>query len=501
MSVYRYNQSKIISQVMFKKNEAGGIRAYMSAGSDLDTATVKEFMALCEKKDWNCTPYTISGKPTLEVRDFGKEKDLIEALAQKKWVQGTCEIQADKTENATFQDKVKKRSLLASSLSMLVADSSFFMYGLKEASRLDMAGGLSYFGGSIAGILGSRKEPSDLQIKDLSRQLATHLKSQDITIPESCSLDNILKDHNRGLIKKADDIFRRYPAELMNLSYAVAGLCVGLAAYKSKVKTLPKVGAALERLEHDLEKIKVNFPGATISHADRANYLKVAEKKVLRDHHREGYMDMALGGVTLTSGLFATLVKEKVHDPDTPRSPGLQGVYEWMREKPLAVAGYGYMVSTMCHAVSTMIAWNGADKERKKSVPFRMGFIAFTLLGELLLTISSKGHGEGVRSDDSVDDTIIASAADLIAKQEPRTHATLIEMVGDFLGRPDVLAMKDSTIKQRLREQIEALRDNPWACATPMKKASELSPTPKETLPAWQAKMGMGSDVPQHAAL
>ena len=40
----------------------------------------------------------------------------------------------------------------------------------------------------------------------------------------------------------------------------------------------------------------------------------------------------------------------------------LNQVFEWIQEKPLRVAGYGYMVSTLCHAGSTAVAYYDAKK-------------------------------------------------------------------------------------------------------------------------------------------
>ncbi len=109
------------------------------------------------------------------------------------------------------------------------------------------------------------------------------------------------------------------------------------------------------------------------------------------------------------------------------------------------------------------------------------------LVAELLLAISSKGHGEGVKSDNSVDNTIISLAAELIVKQPKAMQNYLIDHMADFLARPDVLALKDTDTSRILRQQVEAMRNNPWAQASGKVRLAE--PTPSTETPVWQAKM------------
>jgi hypothetical protein len=168
----------------------------------------------------------------------------------------------------------------------------------------------------------------------------------------------------------------------------------------------------------------------------------------------------------MTSGLFATVVKEKKRDPDDPPAKGLAGLWERMREHPLAVAAAGYTVSTAFHAGSTWKAYREAkrtgDQLRLRSVPGRALFVSMAFLSEFLLAISSKGHGEGVQSDASVRDSALSLAADMVASQPRDTQAALVDSLADFMSRPDVLAMKNERARALLHEQVEAMRRNPW---------------------------------------
>jgi phosphatidate phosphatase APP1 len=66
-------------------------------------------------------------------------------------------------------------------------------------------------------------------------------------------------------------------------------------------------------------------------------------------------------------------------------------------------------------------------------------------------------------SDQSVNDATISLTAELIAKQPAHLQETLLISMSDYLGRPDVLAMKDHEIMQRLRGEIQVMQKNPWA--------------------------------------
>jgi len=87
-------------------------------------------------------------------------------------------------------------------------------------------------------------------------------------------------------------------------------------------------------------------------------------------------------------------------------------------------------------------------------------------------------------------------AADAIVNQPARMQPILIDHVAKFLGRKDVLAIKDEEAKALLMQQVEVMRKNPWAIAPHPVKAVEEKPVTvvaahaaKEQKPAaWVAK-------------
>lgn len=529
MSIYRYLQSNVVDEVVFRKSPSGAKRAYIHAKDDVPNAELAKIEEVLKAKGFQCTPYSASGKFTLEVRNFDSETQVIAPLVKRKWIVGEQWHQKDQDDKFSLKDKIKKRSLWASAASFVIADTGFIIYGHKEFSPLDAAGGFSYLSGTLASLMFSRKDPSDIQIRDLSKKMAQHIRQHDFQVPKDSALAEASEDHTKNPIKKVDNWLRKYPSEAMNLIYVVAGACIATAAYKEKIKVAHEflaekpVGTFArdiqEYIDRDIGKLKKIISHETPTLSKEAMEVKRKEiaKKLYRDYKREGWMDVGLGTTTMASGLFGALVKEKGIDPDQPKKHGIARAWEWMRERPLTISAIGYMGSTACHAVSTSVAWASGIPRRRKSVPFRAAFIAFTTIGEILLAISSKGHGEGVKSDSSIDDTVVSMAAEIIAHKPQGLHNAIIGETAKFIASPSMLAISDQKAEALLREKVELMRKNPWAVsltktqqaanvqdaaaansdkpAEPVQHAAtERAPKP---LPGWQAKVAKDPSAPQ----
>ncbi len=467
MGVYKYDSSRVIRDVTIRKTDGGHVRAYLGAADGVSQSQLNQIIEDCAAQGWQCTPYNLDGKPVLQVDGFGLESKFIHTAEEKGWLSGASTYKRSKDDHVSFGEALKKRSLAASGLFYLIGDVAFMTYGYKGAGTLNTVAGGLYGAGTASLLTFGRKDQSDLQIRDVAKKLAQYMQEHGAELSNDCSLDSIIDDSKRGLIQKADDVLRRYPSELMNLFYAGAGACIAKSAYDHSQHQFDAnhkdVTNVMNRKIGDIKKTLP--PGAELSF-DEGQFRKDTHKKMQFFHKLEGQLDIGLGGMTGASGIFAMSVKEKAHDPDAEPKKGAAGLWEAIQQKPLAVAGAGYMVSTLCHAVSTAVAWNNSTDERRKSVPFRAIFVAANLVAEVLLAISSKGHGSGVKSDTSVDDTVVALAAEAIAKQPAKMQQLLIEHTSKFLGRPDTLALKDYEVAEKLTRQVELMRQNPWALAS-----------------------------------
>ncbi|MEZ5690220.1 MAG: hypothetical protein R3D71_00960 [Rickettsiales bacterium] len=463
MTSYKYSKGSVIDEIDFQKTAGGDYRAYLHAKDGTSGKILSDISHSIIKRGWQAVPFTKDGKHTLEIRGFDFEGQLKKELGKNHWINGSPEKIEDKKETSSFIDQIKKQSLFLSGLAYIVGDISFIQYGKKSKSPLDVLAGAAYSGGTWSSLLFARKGMDDLHVKELSGRMANYMASQNIEIPDNCSISAITEDKHKGLIKTADDFFRRYPSEMMNGFFALAGASIAAAAMKNKVYGKPSkitVSEVLQKKKSDFMKASPNLTDA--------QYSNMAYEQAKKDLKYAGKLDVGLGLTTLSSGIFGITVDEEARDPDVPRKKGLEGVWEWVKERPLAITGVGLMVSTMFHAVSTMSEWKKGGSDVKKTIAWRGLFVAASILAEVLVTISSKGHGKGVVGDKSVKDTAISLAGEMIAKQPPAKHEYLIDYMSGFLGRDDVLAMKDSEVKDLLRTQVEAARNNPWAkCKMP----------------------------------
>lgn len=422
MSVYKYSQGSVVDEVTFIKSDGGSTRAYLHALPDTSEKTLGDISLAMAKRGWQTVPNSMNGKATLEIRGFSRTSQINDMISENGWAKGKPQITEDKKDNSRFWDKLRNRSLFLSGISFMISDACYTVYGKKDKSPLNAAAGLAYMAGGVASTVFARKDTPDLEIKEIAGRMANYMQAQKIELPDDCALNSIIKDKHKGLIKSTDDLFRRYPAELSNTLIGLAGALIATDA------------------------------------------IKELRSKTATAHNKSvAPIEIALGATTMASALFGNLVEEKAHDPDAPRKHGLPGVWEWIQERPLMVTGIGYLVSSGFHIASTVKDYKGGDSEKRTAAKWRMGFIGWTVLGEILIAISSKGHGKGVISDKSVSDSVVSLAADLIAKQPPAKHDYLIDYMSGFLGRDDVLARKDTDVKDLLRTQVELVKKNPWA--------------------------------------
>lgn len=446
----------------FHKAANGGIRAYIHARENTSQDTLNTIICKLQEAGMQCIPYSYDGNPALEVRGFKNESRLVASLQDKKWVSGEARIQNTTDDHVSFADKLKKNTLQASGIFYLLGDACYATYGYKKGHWEDMLAGLFYLCGSSSLVGYGQNDLADLQIKDIAKKIESEVDRQGAALPDNCSLRSITNDYNKGLLSNTNELLRRYPSETMNTFFGLAGACIAASAFRHHILHPSGLDA-----------------------------------KAIRENTRAGWMDVGLGTMTMAAGAVSALVKEKARDPDDPLPTTVVGkVKDFIQHKPLSVAGMGYIISTLCHAASTRenikTARRTGDMTVMKSVPYRAAFVGLNIVAEVLMAFSSKGHGEGVVSDVSVDESALAITADLIARQPREMQEHLIEYMAGFLGKQEVLAMKNEEIIAKLHMQVETMHNNPWAHALTSKSPTQSRPSVpapnQDIIPFWQAK-------------
>lgn len=499
MGVYTYNQSKGISEIQVAELDSGGLCAHLKAADGVKPEVLRAIIHQLTAEQYYVTPIIHNGQPALEVRGIKSEPKFIKHLEENGWLSGQSTYQKGAHKKHSIGDIIKKRTLQLSGSFFVLADIGFTTYGALEKRWEDVVGGLAYMAGSATMAKFGHGGQSNLQLRKEARKILEFAKEYDLRISPDDAIRAISESQPRSKAQRVTRLFEEYPAEIGNTITGFAGLMIALSALKSRVwKHFDPEAVGREIHENYAKENKIMRP------EDKALSYQALGEKTIKKRRFAGRMDVGLGSTTLSSGLIGAWLKEKHSDPDAPKAEGLAKIMEWVQEKPLRVAGFGYMISTACHAVSTAVEYKDAkitrDKKSMRAVPFRAGFIVCTIIGEILLALSSKGHGEGVKADTSADDTIIAMSANLIHKQPKAMQEELIGRMARFLGRPDVLAIKDTEAEQKLREQVELMRKNPWALVTAeargKQSAAPSTPCPtgtacrvKPPAAAWQAKV------------
>jgi len=482
VSIYRFGKNSPIDEISILRSTGGGACAYVHALENADPAILDRVKRKLEAEDWQWTPVCKDGKAVLEVRGFGrKDENLLSALKDAGAIIGGYSRQ-NLAENVTSSSaKLRQRTLQASGFSYFVGDANFMLYGWKEwrsgqSSAQDFVGGIFYSLGSWFIALFGRGDKTDVHLRDIARSTMKELEGKGVAFSKESALHAAAEAQNNGLWKRFRDFCEKYPAELTNGSFGLAGAFITWASIEKLKKFNP-----LTKIGHDKTSIK---------------------------------LDIGLGLMTVFAGLVSVLIKEEKPDPNDPPKTGFGRLWSNVKERPLSIAGSALAISTLCHAGSTIKDYRNAGmhlqkhertkswlkikeieeaKELRGSLVNRGIFVATNLLAEFLMAISSKGHGSGVKTDSSLDTSVHAVMADLVLRTPEPKREALIAEISRFLSSKDHLACKPEEVEAGIRAQLEGNKNNAWNKVVPVlntRKPIGASQKSERTT-AWAKKMEM----------
>ncbi len=452
MALYRYSTPSLIDEITVLRNSSGGKRALLHARSDASPEQLKEITHRLAGMGYKAVPISENGKPLLEVRGFPEQEVLLSYIATHGWTLGNPKVVPLATDKISRAERIKKLTLRMAGISYMAGDVGYMSYATKdlknakntlaefEASgvtnpetlkalkngvvgeKSNIAAGIGYAAGSVALAAFGSKDQSNNEIKAASRKVKNFAYREGLALDDGDTLRTNTQPEKKTTGQKILGFANRYPSEILNTIYIGVG---GLLMSRS-VKKIASLRAQGKSYKHDIT-------------------------------------DIGLGLVTLLSALTGLVVKEKKRDPDEPKRTGFGGFIDWIQEKPLRATGYGLMISTFFHAIATVGKYREGDKLTRETVTGRGVFVIANIFSEIMLAISSKGHGEGVQSDESNSKTVIAMAAETIAKQTPDLQEGLINRMAGYMASPEVLGGKAETIAAELRAQLAVMHSNPWA--------------------------------------
>jgi hypothetical protein len=511
---YFYKPDSLLSEIEFLKTEKDSQRAYLLADAGADKSALQQLREGLAEQGYLTIPTEHEGKPALEVRKFSSTDKLLGAL---KKLSATGEVAKTEGKDAhkTGWWQWLKNNPFKSSLGIYIfGDVGYAVYGkYKEkfsnekhhilntrktrdgkmhkpdapGNPYDKYAGWAYFAGTAVSIASTmlRGDQSDDEIEGIATDIKKKLKEDGGSDKTSTALKGLADDDaKQGFTQKVKQVFAKYPSELLNSFYALAGLFLAIAA-KGHLKHNKVNLKTFEAEKNALSEGTPQFEQYERWIASESKKIKVSKQ------------DIALGSITLGSGVLATAVKEKVAAPnEEPPKGAFAKAKRWLEEKPLRIAGIGYLVSTVIHFFSTTSDYTrigtdikGANKVIKSSTPTALGthavadarvdrglakrernivhgrmlFVVTNIIAEVLLTLSSKGHGDGVLTDQTVKKSALGVAAENIALQPEAERAHLVKSMATHLASPKIMGGSAYLIEKGIQEKIDMLNTNPWS--------------------------------------
>lgn len=471
MAIYHYQSGSLLDSMQILTNESGGQRAYLHAVDSASSEKLRAAKQAIRARRWKCIPIVHDGKPALEVRGFKNADELAAQLKVLGLADSPTSITPDIGDVRSQKDKWANSTLKLAGASYLIGDSSYLYYrgaplikewkslskgwlGGKFFGGLDVVAGIGYMLGSLSLARYGSRDQSINTISAATKKVERFSRKEGAEVAPETTLAFENQEPKRSFFSKIDHFISKYPSETLNSIYVGVGLFISAAAFYHGTRPIPS-----------------NLTG---------DLLKTAQKG-----KRNELIDVGLGIVTAGSALTGLLVKETKPVEGDKKRHGFGGVIDWIREKPLRATGFGYMIATAWHGFSTYNHWKDKTQPSKYLIG-RAIFIATNVFSEVMLAISSKGHGTGVKPDESIDKSVIAATAELIFRQPSEKHEALIHQYAGYMASPEVLGGKSDVIAAELRSHLDLLDDNPWTkhYVVPKPAASAIvNPVKEQPLP------------------
>lgn len=444
MPIYRYQSGSIIDEVSILANENGGLRAYVHADASASAELLRQIHTALDIRGLKTVAIHYEGKPCLEVRGFKSAHEAEKLFADNGWVYGKPSVTQHESDVSSAGDKLKHLTLKAAGISYNIGDVAYMTYAYKQYkneqklknpsndffNQLNILAGLGYAAGSSVLTFYGSRDQSKNTIQDATKKIQNYLMKEGVSINDDDSIKKLPKSPQVSTWGKIDRLLAKYPSEALNSIYVGVGGILSAAAFYRATRPI--------------------------------SHLQGSELHAAVKERNAEIWDIGLGAITAASAIAGLAIKEKKPDEDQEKRSGIGAVFDWIQEKPLRATGAGFMVATLFHGYGTYQKYNAGNAEVKQTVVGRGIFVAANIVSEILMAISSKGHGIGVKPDKSIDETVIAAVAETILKQPEAKREALIHQLSGYLASPDVLGGKAATVEFNIRENIAGLSRNPW---------------------------------------
>jgi hypothetical protein len=446
---YQFGSDSLLRDVTIIHALNGGKRAYLNAHEHTLPEKLLEIRKRLSEQGYITHKVLHEGEIKLEVRAFQDDQELLRNLCLAGAIANEPQAVMAPEQKRGLWEWIKHNTFKACIAFYFIGDIGITAHGWFQKKRTkntsveireDVYTGLFYFAGTLSSAISTalRGNQSDEEVRVVQEKFYESVKADGVDAEKAMPFAAENKKKQNPIVA----FIAKHPAELMNTMFTGAGIFLGLAVMK--------------RLK--ASKIK-----------------EIANPSLLNNTWHKGekfydYVDVGTGVVTAASGTLATFVKErpKTSEEKEPEST-IGKAWRWLEEKPLRISGIGYMAATGAHLFSSRFKYlktlheTNSHKEAFFDAGFRSIFGVTNVIAEVLMAHSSKGHGEGVRSDDTVETTAAAMAAEAISTQAPEKKGQLVENYATKLASPKIMGGDKKAIKTKITQHLDFNKKNRWA--------------------------------------
>jgi len=310
------------------------------------------------------------------------------------------------------QSFLRRYSLKIAGWLNLIGDVGFLANGINNGDPYKIIGGTLYTGGALNlatyGDVGKER-----LMRNFTEKLAELVKQQGAELPENTGLAEILKNKRTDLMGKLDRFLGSQPAQNTMGAYTLGAGALLLSG--------------------------------------------------IQKHQRgEGSAGMYYGISSLVFKLGSFLIPESAKSAEGEKTIQKDGLFAWLKEKPLRLFGYGSLVT------DSLLAWD-AYQEYKHN-PEKGGYMwtALTsvtyILADLFMAVSHKdpSNAQGKFTADE-QQRIEQLAAEAIASQRPEKQEALAETVTNYLASQSEMGKDREHLKRSLRDRVEKMTGAMWS--------------------------------------
>lgn len=343
-------------------------------------------------------------------------------LGKQVAVSKTTEANAEKNSSTGIGEWLKHRKLKVAGLLYLIGDSTLFLSGITGGKAKEAMSGLLWAGGGITSTIYG--DPgTNRQIMNIGYAMSDFMASQGVALGKDTALFNLGNNRTPGWMRRINGFLYKHPSEAHNAFYLV-----GSGTY----------------FQSGLEKLRSTDP----------------------KRHAGWWQDMGVGATVGTGAAIGTFVGEKHKEGGAPPSNPI----EWVKEKPLRVSGFLYMINNMFSFMSAYAErkeWKkqaalnpeaaAHDKQRFSHV-FKFITTGVFVISNVFMSLSSRHNSETDKDHDAFkDDMIGGMAAEVIAAQPEAQRQQLINTTSIFLSKRYEIIQTQEGWEKILTEKVNGL--------------------------------------------